>query len=254
MSHFEGGVKRAIILAAGVGRRLGGKQERPKVLLEFDGKSLLERHLTALRAHGVTDFALTVGYMSDAIRDTLSRLGLAQQVTLVENPDYRQGSLVSLWAQQEWLHAGQPVLVMDGDVLYDDAMIGRLLAARPENVLLVDRHIEPGDEPVKICFKDGLIVDFRKKPVNAHEWHGESVGFFRFSSAMARELAERCSWYVERDDRNVEYEEAIRDLILAQPRRFGAEDISGLAWTEIDFEEDIRRAREDVLPLLNAGD
>jgi choline kinase len=157
-----------------------------------------------------------------------------------------------LWAQRERLAAGATTLVMDGDVLYDRRMIGRLLAAPGENVLLLDRDIEPGDEPVKICFRGDVIVDFRKKPEHAYDRHGESVGFFRFSPAMAAALAERCAWYVDQGRTDVEYEEAIRDLILQHPDRFGAEDISDLPWIEIDFETDVSRARTEILPRLEA--
>ncbi len=48
----------------------------------------------------------------------------------------------------------------------------------------------------------------------------------------------------------LEYEEAIRDLMLAQPDRFDAVDVTDLAWTEIDFEEDVVKARDIVLPQL----
>jgi choline kinase len=141
---------------------------------------------------------------------------------------------------------------MDGDVLYDPAMIGRLLAAPAENVLLLDREIEPGDEPVKICLRGDRIVDLRKKPEHAHDWHGESVGFFRFSPATSRDLAQRCSDYVARGQTNLEYEEAIRDLILAEPDRFAFTEISDIPWTEIDFVEDVARARDIILPRLEA--
>ncbi len=241
---------KAIILAAGVGRRLGAAGGGPKILLEFGGRSLLERHLTALERHGVRDVALTVGHRGRAIRDALDRTDRLAQVSLIENPDYRLGSMVSLWCQRHTLCAGGPVLVMDGDVLYEEAVLGRLLSSPAENALLVDRHIEPGDEPVKICFRDAVIADFRKRPVNPHDWYGESVGFFRFSERTARALAARCSWYVERGETGLEYEEAIRDLILEDPTRFAAEDVTGLAWTEIDFAEDVTRARDEILPRI----
>jgi choline kinase len=48
----------------------------------------------------------------------------------------------------------------------------------------------------------------------------------------------------------VEYEEAIRDLILGNPERFTYLDVTDLAWTEIDFPEDIEKARDIVLPAL----
>jgi len=238
----------AIILAAGVGRRLG--HGVPKVLLKFGGKSLLERHLTALHANNVRNIAITVGHRPDLIRAELRRLGVLDRVALIENPRYREGSVVSLAVQRAQLAAGMPVLLMDGDVLYDSRMLARLLQAAPENVLLLDQAIEPGEEPVKICLRDDVIVDFDKVPEHAHDRHGESVGFFRFSASMAMALAERATAYVEGGRASAEYEAAIRDLILAHPNRFGYEDISDLPWTEIDFEADVVRARQEILPRL----
>jgi choline kinase len=105
---------------------------------------------------------------------------------------------------------------------------------------------------VKICLRGGQIVDLRKIPANPHDWYGESVGFFRFSPDMAGELAERCDWYVSQGLTSVEYEEAIRDLILKAPARFAAAEVSDIPWTEIDFAEDVTRARDVILPRLTA--
>lgn len=240
----------AIILAAGVGRRLDASDGRPKVLLEFGGRTLLERHLAALQSCGIEEVSITVGHGRELIEAEVARLGWRDRVSLVHNPRFREGSLVSLWAQSARLREGRPLLLMDSDVLYDQRITARLVSAPGENVLLVDRDIEPGDEPVKICFRDGLIVDFRKRPVHAHEWHGESVGFFRFSAAAAAALADRCAAYVEEGRTDLEYEEAIRDLILAAPDRFGAADVTALPWIEIDFEADLVRARTEILPRL----
>jgi choline kinase len=238
----------AIILAAGVGNRMGLAE--PKILLEFGGKTLLERHLAALHANGVQDIAITVGHRAELIRAELSRLGVLDRVALVENPRYREGSVASVAVQGLRLGGGGTVLLMDGDVLYDSRMIARLLEAAPENVLLFDQTIEPGDEPVKICLRGDAIVDFAKLPEHPHERRGESVGFFRFSASMATALAERAIAYVENGRAGQEYEAAIRDLILAHAGRFGCEDISDLPWTEIDFEADVVRAREEILPRL----
>jgi len=173
-----------------------------------------------------------------------------EQVALIENSRYREGSIVSLAVQRARLEAGRPVLLMDCDVLYDQRMIARLLQAAPENALLLDQAIEPGDEPVKICLRGDMIVDFAKRPEHAHDRHGESVGFFRFSAGMAATLAERAIAYVETGRAGAEYEAVTRDLILEHPNRFGPENISDLPWTEIDFEADVARARQEILPRL----
>ena len=244
-------VPRAIILAAGVGRRLGdgANAARPKAMLEFGGSSLLARHVAHLRRAGVEAITIVVGHGAEAIR---LALGSAPGVSLVSNPDYREGSVVSLWAARDVLRGGTPVLLMDADVLYDGRLIDRLVGSGRPDCLLLDREIEPGDEPVKLCVRGGEIVDFRKRPTEPHDWHGESVGFFRFSPATAAELAGRVEAYVQGGRRGEEYEEPIRDMIMqAAPGRFGFEDISGLPWTEIDFPEDVVKA-EALLPRLAA--
>lgn len=238
----------AILLSAGVGRRLD--QPVPKVLARIGDATLLERHLALLAQAGVDLIAITIGHQGDLIRRAVQGAQCPVEVRFVENERYREGSLGSLSRQDELLRRGDTVLLMDGDVLYDRRMLERLLSAPGEAVMLVDRNIEPGDEPVKICFRGETIVDFRKRPEHAHDWHGESVGFFRFSPAMAKRLADRCDAHGRSDNPLPEYEEAIRDLILEEATHFYACDVSDLPWTEIDFPEDLARARDIIHPRL----
>ena len=241
----------ALILAAGVGRRLSDPPEhrgQPKALLEFAGASLIARHVAALRQAGITAITVVAGFAADALQ---SALASEQDVRVVLNPDFREGSVVSLWAGRAVLRHGGPVVLMDADVLYDNRLMARLIASRHPDCLLLDRTIEPGDEPVKLCIQDGQIVDFHKRPNKPHQWHGESVGFFRFSASTAAELADRAEDYLGSGRRGMEYEEPIRDMILDHPGRFGFEDISGLPWTEIDFPEDIAKANLLLPELLS---
>ena len=242
-----------MVLAAGVGRRLGAGHDGPKMLLSFGGRTLLERRLTALAACGIERVSITVGHEADAIRAAVGRIAPSiggLDVDFVENPDFRQGSLVSLAVQRDVLTSGRPVLLMDGDVLHDTRMIARLLDGEAEGTLLVDPVLEPGDEPVKVCFRGDRIVDFRKVPDDPGARHGESVGFFRFEPEMAAQLSARCDERLAAGDAHLEYEEAIRDLILRDPSRFAAVDVGDLPWTEIDFEEDVARATAEILPQL----
>jgi choline kinase len=242
----------AIILAAGVGRRLGGGVHLPKALLSFAGRTLLERHLDILESCGVEAVTVVVGFRQELVREALRQIGGRLRLEAITNPDYASGSVVSLAAAAATLRSSGPVLLMDADVLYDRRLMARLVESPLSDCLLLDREIEPGDEPVKICVAGGRIVDFHKIPKNPHEWHGESVGFFRFSPQTATALADRAQAYVASGRSGSEYEDAIRDLILENPDRFGFEDVSGLPWTEIDFIEDLRRAQNAILPRLVA--
>ena len=238
---------RALILAAGVGLRLrNGRptdQHLPKALLRFGGRSLLERHLDILRRAGIRDVTIVAGYREEEIRAELkSRIG--SDLHLVVNPDFEMGSVVSLHMGRSVLEGGTPVILMDADVLYDARLMECLLHSKHQNCLLLDRDIEPGDEPVKLCVSNGRIVDFHKRPQVPYEWHGESVGFFRFDPDCAAELARRAKGHVAAGRTQLEYEEPIREMILSSwPERFGYEDISGLPWTEIDFPEDVMKAQ-----------
>lgn len=250
----SGGDPAVLILAAGRGRRLGpAAPDLPKILLPFGGRTLLERHLDCLSGAGAGPVSLVVGYRSELIEAELDRLGRRDQVALIRNPDWHEGSAVSLDRGRAVLEGGGPVVLMDADVLYDGRLVHRLLRGTRPAVLLLDRELEPGDEPVKICVDaGGRIVDFAKRPDAAHAFHGESVGFFRFSPEAAASLAGRTRAMV-RLDRSLEYEEPIRALMRADasdPPMFGYEDITGLPWTEIDFMEDIAKA-ERLLPLID---
>ncbi|MFW9262915.1 NTP transferase domain-containing protein [Nostoc sp. CALU 546] len=248
---------KAIILAAGVGRRLGKDgQIQPKCLLKFNGKSLLERHFNYLRHYQIDEVVIAVGYQAERIQDEIKVLGAENWVSTVYNPDYTKGSVVSLWTLRQHLATGDDILLMDADVLCDRRIIERLVKTNIPNSFLLDRDFEPGDEPVKLCVRDNYLVEFRKKIALGltYDFAGESVGFFRFGNAVAHRLATHTEKYVTDGLDNEPYEEVIRDLLLETPETFGYEDITGLPWLEIDFPQDIQRAQNDILPQIEVAE
>ena len=242
---------KALILAAGVGKRLSrGGDQGPKCLLQFGGRSLLSRHLDILENLGIQDIVVGVGYRANAIEQAITRYKPNANVILIDNPDYDQGSVVTLWRIRCHLNDGEDVLLMDADVLYDVRILERLVTSVHSNCFLLDRELEAGEEPVKVCVREGQLIEFRKKVDVIADYCGESVGFFRFSAVMAKQLADTSEHYIQAGRREDPHEEALRDLLLSAPEKFGFEDITGLPWIEIDFVEDIDRARDEVLPLL----
>lgn len=243
---------RAIMLAAGVGNRLGEHGVRPKSLLSFAGRTLLQRHLDNLARLGVSDLTLCVGYEADQIEAHVAAAPLP--VSCILNPEYRRGSVRSLWTVRSALASGADILLMDADVLYAPELLARLLRSPHRDCLLLDEDFTPGDEPVKVCVRNGEIVEFRKRPDPAitFDLWGESVGFFKFSPACAKTLAEHCASYIDDGRDNEPYEDAIRDLILGGDHHLGFERTAGLPWMEIDFPEDLERARTQILPRMEA--
>jgi choline kinase len=208
-----------------------------------------------LAAVGVDDIVVAAGFRAERVQAELARLG-ASKVRVVINPDYRDGSVVTLWSlREEIARAPGALILMDGDVLYDRRMLERLIASKHTNCFLLDRAVEPGEEPMKLAIKDGQPVDFRKTLERPHDFYGESVGFFRLSGACAGQLVQAAEQLIASGARHEYFEEALRAVLLAAPPgRFGFEDVTGLPWIEIDFPADIERAECEILPRLLAED
>ena len=245
---------RAIILAAGQGNRLSefNPDARPKCLLEFGGKSLLARQMDSLFRCGVNKVTLVLGYEADQIIDHVGTLSSRPEVAFVYNPAYTDGSVLSLLAAQDALTSDETVLVLDADVLFHPQIMRILVDSSIPNCYLIDRDFVAGDEPVKIAIQQGKMVEFRKKlPEDlAYDTLGESVGFFKFNGDCAARIAHTCAGYKTEGLLDAPHEEALRDVLLAQPTDFACEDVSGLPWLEVDFPEDVERAIKQILPAI----
>ena len=101
---------KAVMLAAGVGARLGRESaDHPaKVLLRFGGKSLLQRHIEILKRQGVEGLVLGVGYHQDEIEQEIADLHAEDFVRTVFNKDFHQGNIVTLWTLRAELCSGGP--------------------------------------------------------------------------------------------------------------------------------------------------
>ena len=245
---------KALILAAGVGARLFGGDDKasPKSLLRFAGKSLMARHIDNLVSVGVDEIGLVLGYHEEEIREEIQTTGAADKVRFFQNPRFREGSVVSMWTARDLLKEGGDVLFMDADVLYDPKILDRMIAPGGVTSFPYDREFEAGDEPVKLMLSDGRPVEFRKVPDKvSFDTVGEWVGFIRMTGEFAGAVADQAAKYAVGGDVHAPYEDAVRDLLLND---FGGTaigvDITGLPWIEIDFPEDIERAEKDVLPAL----
>ncbi|SAL25650.1 sugar nucleotidyltransferase-like protein [Caballeronia terrestris] len=248
---------RAIILAAGMGLRLVQPegQQKPKCLLRFGDASLLERHLQLLKTVGVDEIVFVLGFKHEQVEAELASIDWKPATEVVVNSEFSLGSVLSVHTAAEALTRGGDVLLMDADVLYDERILEPLVANAHAHVnrLLIDRDFEAGDEPVKLCIDNGVPVELRKQVAAGLKFDtiGESVGFFRFDEHAAKRLAEIVANYVATGRANLPHEEAVRDLLQERSHVFDIADVTGAPWIEIDFQNDVTRAADEVLPQLN---
>lgn len=243
--------------AAGVGMRLKSAfGERPKVLLEFAGKTLLERHVGHLREVGVKRLTVVAGYQHQLIESALPGLceRYEMEIPLLVNPHFTEGSILSLATSiptLQSLPASESVLLMDGDVLYPTEFLRRLIGSRHGTALLIDREFSTADDdPVLVPIANGRPFDFVKQWSGEAGQVGESIGFFKVAGGDVRELTGLAQSMSAGAGRSASYDDVLRRMV--QAGRFGHEDVTGLPWTEIDFPADVERAMREVLPAIAA--
>lgn len=237
----------AIILAAGVGKRLldasGG---RPKCLIEIGGRSLLRRLLDGLAAVGVGEAVVVTGFGDDRVRAALSPGVPGIAVRCVSNERFREGAILSLWTAREALD--RAVLVMDADVLCAPDLLARLVASPHANCFLLDAGQENTGEEQMLLVRDGRVRDIVRGGAPGYELMGESLGFLKLSAPAARLLRALLEARVRAGDTGIEHEEVYPDLLARV--EVGFERVDGMPWIEIDFPDDVVRAEQDVLPRI----
>ncbi len=235
-------------------RLKSASRKRPKILLELGGKSLLERHLQRLREVGVETLTLVCGYLHQMIADALPplRKQYGIEINTLINPHYTEGSILSLATSIPVLQSlGEcdPVLLMDGDVLYPSQFLQRLINSPSRTALLIDRdYATDDDDPVLVPIVNGRPFDFVKKWQGEADQIGESIGFFKISPEVRPELITLTQNMSVSQGRFASYDDVLRQLV--QAGRFGHEDVTGLPWTEIDYPYDVERATVEVLPAI----
>ena len=228
--------RRAVILAAGNGKRMGRlTADRPKAMLDVGGRSLITRSLDALASVGIDDVTIVVGYQQQCLRDHLK-----DRVRFIENPRYQTtNSLYSLWLAREVLADG--AVIMNSDILLSSALLRRLVFAPVEDAVLIDTSSSYGDEEMKVKTWQGFAVDFGKD-LPPWEAHGENVGVLKFGPQGARRLVGHVDRLIAAGDVKAWAPAAFRALSHEWPLRVVTTD--DLPWTEIDFPDDLVRARQ----------
>jgi choline kinase len=238
---------RAVILAAGAGRRLRPALGRwPKCLAKVGDCSLIERQIRVLRECGVDEVTLVLGYR----RKHVERL-CGPSVDVVYNRAYATtNSLYSLWLARHQL--GNGFLVLNSDVLFHPQLLRNLLRSPHGNALLLavrQAGMRYSDEEMKVHARHGRVLAIDKGLDDA-KTDGENVGIAKFSASGAARLLDILDGLVDSGALTAWLPRAFHAFCQQDP--LYVVETGGFPWIEIDFPDDYARARRVVLPAIVA--
>lgn len=233
----------AIILAAGGGSRLG--LDHPKCLVPIAGDALLTHQLRALMSAGVRHVAIVVGYQAARVREHIDALALPElSVTFLVNEAWADtNTLVSMAMASEMLRT-HACICANGDVLFPTKLIHQLLRSGEDAAIAVEAS-RCGAEEVKVRVDDrGRILAIGKE-VAVERALGEAVGVARFTPEMGGIFADVLDALgTQASLRRAYFEHAL--MSMAPTHRLGAVVLEDVPVIEIDFPEDLERARREI--------
>ncbi|WP_456584658.1 phosphocholine cytidylyltransferase family protein [Blastococcus sp. SYSU DS0973] len=221
-----------VILAAGMGTRLGRQDPKPLTRLD-DGRSIMQRQLDGLRAVLGADVSVTavVGYRSKRI------MKAAPDLLFTYNPDFAvTNTSKSLLRGLRTTREGG-VLWLNGDVVFDPAVLEVALPymAADQSFVCVDTSTVAEEEVKYTLDGDGYIRELSKI---VRGGLGEAVGINYISSADKATLIEHLDECSHEDY----FERGLETAIAERGLRVRPVDISAYAAVEVDFEGDLQRA------------
>ena len=224
----------AVILAAGMGTRLGRPFPKPLTPLS-DGRTIMEQQIDNLQQVFGPDVRITtvVGFKLDLILEAFP------DVTYIYNEAYDQTNTNRSLLKALRLSTEGGVLWMNGDVVFDPQVLEKVsgLMEADTSFICVDTAAV-GDEEVKYTVDDdGYVDELSKQVVNAR---GEAVGINFVSASDKPTLIERLSECSDADY----FERGIELAISHDSLRVIPVDIGEFFAVEVDFEEDLTRANE----------
>ncbi|WP_196590723.1 NTP transferase domain-containing protein [Pectinatus frisingensis] len=231
---------KAIIMAAGVGSRISRHVDKPKCLLEIEGKSIIRRTVEMLLKNNIEPFVV-VGYQHKQIENNLADLS----ITTLYNPFFRvTNSLGSLWFAKNYIPNNEDLLLMNADVFWEQDIMEIILEEDREALLLADSslvRLNEGD--YFFGCKENKIVKYGKdlaREIRTHEYVGICKiqrSFLKYFKAMMEKLIEAeeygCWW------EDILYRcSADKDVFVR--------DVAGHFWAEVDYIEDYERIMDFV--------
>ena len=261
---------KAIIIAAGMGRRLAPyTDEMPKCLVPVAGKPIMRWQMDALRACGIDEFVIVRGYLGDVLERLVDELGPGD-IRFVDNTEFGSNNiLLSLFCADAEIEG--PLVLTYSDIVFTDDVVRALMKSDGDISLVIDRDFadiyegrteHPLDEAeVSDLDERHLVKRVGKRALPAAEAWGEFIGLMRLTAQGTRWLRDAwtslCAEYQGRHDQPFERANEFRNAYLTDilqhligaGRPVSPVEIRG-QWREIDTVQDLHRAHA----LLQSGE
>lgn len=233
----------ALILAAGMGNRLGKyTKQNTKCMLEINGKTLIERTLDALEANSITRCIIVVGYQKQNLMDFVGSRYKSISIEYVHNDIYdKTNNIYSLYLAKDKLLEDDTIL-LESDLIFEDRIVTDLLAAREPTLAVVDRYESWMDGTVVKVNSESVITQFIPKrffDYNERSSYYKTVNIYKFS----REFLEQTyvpflEAYSKAMGCNDYYEQVLRVITTLEKNELKAFCLTGHKWYEIDDVQD----------------
>jgi len=229
---------KAILLAAGLGSRLGPLTKNlPKAAIKLGSQSLVQRAVKFARQTGVEGIVVVGGYNSHKVWEALDK----QNIVAIENPDYRKGNLYTLAAAREYLEGD--FVLMNIDHLYP-SHLARMINETESGIWAVsdfDRPLYQDDMKIRISgsLHENAYVSAISKELD--EYDGGYCGITVVRGSQLQDYVVAFQRVLEHGREQAVVEDVLAELVrISKPPK--VLDISGIRWLEIDTQEDLANA------------
>ena len=235
----------AIILAAGMGRRLGEyTKENTKCMVPVNGVRLIDRLLGQLSQLDLARVVIVVGYKGQELKDYIGhRYDDLLKIDYVDNPVYdKTNNIYSLSLAKEQLQEDDTLLI-ESDLIFSDRLFRMVLDDEEPNVALVAKYESWMDGTMVRIDQDRNIVNFIPKKAFRYEdadQYYKTVNIYKFSREFSRNVyVPFLEAYCHALGNNEYYEQVLRVITLLDRSDLKALDIGQEKWYEIDDVQDL---------------
>lgn len=237
----------AIILAAGMGRRLGEfTANNTKCMLEVNGVRLIDRMLGQLSKLNLSRIVIVIGYEGQNLKNYISKNYPDWPIVFVENPVYdKTNNIYSLWLARGYM-AEDETLLLESDLIFEDAALKAAVDSEYRDCALISKYETWMDGTMVRIDDDNNIVNFIPKKAFKYsdtDYYYKTVNIYKFSKEFVVDhYLPFLEAYIRVLGENEYYEQVLRVITLIDNTGIKALPITGMHWYEIDDVQDLRIA------------